>query len=182
MKPLEGVTVVELSSYFAVPACGRVLATQGARVIKVEPPKGDVQRYFATPFGVPCSDEENMLFDTINEQARAQGLPELVAAGEGRPLGWGPARYFMFPGAQGTVGFISPLSRHFCGECNRLRLTADGKLRPCLFSDNEYNLRAALREGDEETQRAVFAEALRAKPDDHHDRVGTERGMSQIGG
>ena len=122
------------------------------------------------------------LFDTINEQARAQGLPELVAAGEGRPLGWGPARYFMFPGAQGTVGFISPLSRHFCGECNRLRLTADGKLRPCLFSDNEYNLRAALREGDEETQRAVFAEALRAKPDDHHDRVGTERGMSQIGG
>lgn len=66
MKPLEGVTVVELSSYFAVPACGRVLATQGARVIKVEPPKGDVQRYFATPFGVPCSDEENMLFDTIN--------------------------------------------------------------------------------------------------------------------
>ncbi len=122
------------------------------------------------------------LFDTINEQARAQGLPELVAAGEDRPLGWGPARYFMFPGAQGTVGFISPLSRHFCGECNRLRLTADGKLRPCLFSDNEYNLRAALREGDEEAQRAVFAEALRAKPDDHHDRVGTERGMSQIGG
>ena len=105
-----------------------------------------------------------------------------VAAGEDRPLGWGPARYFMFPGAQGTVGFISPLSRHFCGECNRLRLTADGKLRPCLFSDNEYNLRAALREGDEEAQRAVFAEALRAKPDDHHDRVGTERGMSQIGG
>lgn len=66
MKPLEGVTVVELSSYFAVPACGRVLATQGARVIKVEPPKGDVQRFFATPFGVPCSNEENMLFDTIN--------------------------------------------------------------------------------------------------------------------
>ena len=122
------------------------------------------------------------LFDTINEQARAQGLPELVAAGEDRPLGWGPARYFMVPGAQGTVGFISPLSRHFCGECNRLRLTADGKLRPCLFSDHEDNLRAALREGDEEAQRAVFAEALRAKPDDHHDRVGTERGMSQIGG
>ena len=67
-------------------------------------------------------------------------------------MGWGPARYFMFPGAQGTVGFISPLSRHFCGESNRLRLTADGKLRPCLFSDNEYNLRAALREGDEEAR------------------------------
>lgn len=122
------------------------------------------------------------LFDIINGRARAEGLPELVAAGEDRPLGWGPARYFQFPGAKGTVGFISPLSRHFCGECNRLRLTADGKIRPCLFSDTEYDLRTALREGDEAAQRAVFLEALGAKPDDHHDKVGTERGMSQIGG
>ena len=106
------------------------------------------------------------LFDTINEQARAQGLP---AAG-GMPVrtgrsGWGPARYFMFPGAQGTVGFISPLSRHFCGECNRLRLTADGKLRPCLFSDDEYDLRAALREGDEEaaTRRVRRSPARQAR-------------------
>ena len=66
MKPLEGITVIELSSYFAVPACGRVLATQGARVIKIEPPAGDIQRYFAIPFGIPCSNEENMLFDTVN--------------------------------------------------------------------------------------------------------------------
>lgn len=122
------------------------------------------------------------LFDAINEQARAKGLPELAAAGDGRPVGWGPATYFAFPGAQGTVGFISPLSRHFCGQCNRLRLTADGKLRPCLFSDEEFDLRGALRASDEEAQRAVFARALGAKPDDHHDKVGTERGMSQIGG
>ena len=122
------------------------------------------------------------LFDAINEQARAKGLPELAVAGDGRPVGWGPATYFAFPGAQGTVGFISPLSRHFCGQCNRLRLTADGKLRPCLFSDEEFDLRGALRASDEEAQRAVFARALGAKPDDHHDKVGTERGMSQIGG
>ena len=63
-----------------------------------------------------------------------------------------------------------------------LRLTADGKLRPCLFSDVEYDLRTALREGTEEDQRAVFLQALGAKPDEHHDKVGTERGMSQIGG
>ena len=107
---------------------------------------------------------------------------ELVAAGDDRPLGWGPARYFQFPNAQGTVGFISPLSRHFCSECNRLRLTADGKLRPCLFSDDEYDLRTALRSGDEQAARTVFAQALGAKPDEHHDKVGTERGMSQIGG
>ncbi len=122
------------------------------------------------------------LFDIINERARAAGMPELVSADANRPLGWGPARYYEFPGAKGTVGFISPVSRHFCGECNRLRLTADGKLRPCLFSDKEYDLRRALREGDEADMRAVFAEALGAKPDEHHDKVGTERGMSQIGG
>lgn len=122
------------------------------------------------------------LFDTINERARAAGMPELVPAGAASPLGWGPARYYEFPGAKGTVGFISPVSHHFCGECNRLRLTADGKLRPCLFSDKEYDLRHALREGDEAAQRAVFLEALGAKPDEHHDKVGTERGMSQIGG
>lgn len=122
------------------------------------------------------------VLEAINRQARAEGLPELVPAGSSKPLGWGPARYFHFPGAPGTVGFISPLSRHFCSECNRLRLTADGKLRPCLFSDKEYDLRAQLRGGTEETQRAVFLQALGAKPDDHHDKIGTERNMSQIGG
>lgn len=66
MLPLEGITVIELGSYIAAPSCGRVLATQGARVIKVEPPCGDVLRTWAKPFGVPCSDEENMLFDTVN--------------------------------------------------------------------------------------------------------------------
>ena len=122
------------------------------------------------------------LFEIINERARAAGMDELVPAGNDRPLGWGPARYFEFPNAQGTVGFISPLSRHFCSECNRLRLTADGKLRPCLFSDDEYDVRTALRAGDNQAVRAVFAEALGAKPDEHHDKVGTERSMSQIGG
>ena len=122
------------------------------------------------------------LFELINEQAQAQGLEPLRPAGGSRPIGWGPARYFEFPGAQGTVGFISPLSRHFCSECNRLRVTADGKVRPCLFSDTEYDVRAALRAGDDGAARAVLYEALGAKPDEHHDKVGTERNMSQIGG
>lgn len=105
-----------------------------------------------------------------------------MPANKHKPNGGGPARYFEFEGAQGTVGFISPLSRHFCSECNRLRLTADGKIRPCLFSDEEYDVRAALREGTDEDVRAVFMQALGAKPDDHHDKVGTDRKMSQIGG
>ena len=123
------------------------------------------------------------LLGIINERALAEGLPELVAAGnDDKPIGWGPARYFEFPGAMGTVGFISPLSRHFCSECNRLRLTADGKLRPCLFSDREVDVRTALREGGEEAAYNCFLEALNLKPDEHHDKVGPERNMSQIGG
>lgn len=123
------------------------------------------------------------LLQIINEQAVAEGLPVLVPLdGDHKPVGWGPARYFEFPGAQGTVGFISPLSRHFCSECNRLRLTADGKLRPCLFSDEEIDVRAALREGGEEAVYECFLQALHLKPDEHHDKIGTERNMSQIGG
>lgn len=121
------------------------------------------------------------LLAIINERAAAEGLPPLGSASSD-PLGWGPARYYEFPGAKGTVGFISPLSRHFCSECNRLRMTADGKIRPCLFSDTEYDAREALRNGTDDQVRAVLLEALGAKPDDHHDKVGTERGMSQIGG
>lgn len=132
------------------------------------------------------SSEET--FEKINEAARAQGLPELASASkDDTPLGWGPARYFEFPDAKGTVGFISPLSRHFCGDCNRLRLTADGKFRPCLFSDEEYDVRSALRDTPagksvDEAIADVFNRALGAKPDEHHDKVGTERRMSQIGG
>ena len=126
------------------------------------------------------SDE---LIATINARAAEQGLPPLKDHdGDGKPIGWGPARYYAFPGALGTVGVISPLSRHFCSECNRLRLTADGKLRPCLFSDREFDVRGALREEGEEAVYREFLKAIGEKPDEHHDKVGTERGMSQIGG
>ena len=118
----------------------------------------------------------------INARAREEGVEELVAACAHAPAGWGPARYYEFPGALGTVGVISPLSKHFCSTCNRLRMTADGKIRPCLFSDVEFDMRAAVREGTDDDIRRVFLNALGMKPDDHHDRVGTERTMSQIGG
>ena len=98
------------------------------------------------------------------------------------PGGWGPARYFRFAGAPGTVGVISPLSHHFCGECNRLRLTADGKLRTCLFSDDEFDAHTVLCEGTDDDVRALIREALAAKPESHNMRIGTLRRMSQIGG
>lgn len=119
----------------------------------------------------------------LSEQGREAGLGELVpVAREHAPGGWGPARYHRFEGAKGTIGVISPLSHHFCAECNRLRLTADGRLRPCLFSDHELDVRTVLRQGDDEAVRAVVRDALCAKPESHEQRVGTQRSMSQIGG
>ncbi len=100
--------------------------------------------------------------------------------------GNGPAKYFRPPGATGTIGFISPVSQHFCFNCNRLRLTADGKLRLCLFSDDEIDLRGPLH-GDAplETLRQVIIEAVKAKPAQHHLAQGAvprNRFMSQVGG
>jgi cyclic pyranopterin phosphate synthase len=81
----------------------------------------------------------------------------------------GPARYFKFDGAAGVIGFISPLSNHFCGECNRLRLTADGKLRPCLFSETEIDLKPALRSDapDNEIERLIRL-SIEVKPEGHN--------------
>lgn len=81
----------------------------------------------------------------------------------------GPAQRYKFEGAQGEVGFISAMSRHFCNRCNRLRLTASGNLRPCLLSDYEIDIKTALRSGaSDETLSAIFLEAIRHKPSDHH--------------
>ncbi len=121
--------------------------------------------------------------DRISAEGVAAGLGELLEVERDKaPGGWGPARYYRFAESQGTVGVISPLSHHFCAECNRLRLTADGRLRPCLFSDNELDVRTVLREGTDEDVRAIVREALRIKPENHAERIGTERQMSQIGG
>ncbi|MDR1422903.1 MAG: GTP 3',8-cyclase MoaA [Coriobacteriales bacterium] len=123
------------------------------------------------------------LIALIERAAAEAGLgPLLPLDAAARPEGWGPARYYQFEGALGTLGFISALSRHFCGECNRLRMTAEGRLRPCLFSDREFDAHDALRSGTDEDVRLVLREALSAKPDEHHNRRGTERLMSQIGG
>ncbi len=122
------------------------------------------------------------ILETIDRKVQELGLGRLEPAEDGKPTGWGPARYYRLPNAQGTIGVISAISNHFCGSCNRLRLTADGKIKPCLFSDQEYDLRAALRGGTDEDVRAVFEAALVHKPSGHEHRVGTKRMMSQVGG
>jgi cyclic pyranopterin phosphate synthase len=80
----------------------------------------------------------------------------------------GPSKYFRLSGAKGVVGFISALTHHFCGDCNRLRLTSDGRLRPCLFSETEIDLLFPLRSGvsDSEIERLLRL-SIQIKPEGH---------------
>jgi len=102
------------------------------------------------------------------------------------PWGNGPATYYRFPGAPGTVGVITPMSHTYCDRCNRMRLTADGHLRPCLFGDLQTNLRDPLRAGADLVP--LVEETLRIKPERHYLIQGSDRGsgglvaLSQTGG
>ena len=102
------------------------------------------------------------------------------------PAGNGPARYYRLAGAEGTVGFIGAHSDHFCASCNRLRLTADGRLRPCLLDDHEIDLRGELREGaDQQRIQQLLAQAIQSKPQHHHldeALAPQNRTMAEIGG
>lgn len=123
------------------------------------------------------------IIERINEGAIAAGIGVLEPIDrDDSPAGAGPAVYYKLPGAKGTAGFISAMSNHFCESCNRLRLTADGKIRPCLFSDREIDVMEAIRSEDEAAIGVAIEQAIGIKPDEHHEERGTERRMSQIGG
>ena len=106
-------------------------------------------------------------------------LPELMPLpGEG-----GAAKLYRLPGAIGNVGLISPVSAHFCSGCNRLRLTADGKLKPCLHSSAEYPIKGLDKAG----MAAAMEEAILGKPEwhgllDYQNRSQAARSMNRIGG
>ena len=106
-------------------------------------------------------------------------LPEAVAV----PRDGGVAKLYRLPGAKGNIGLISPVSAHFCGDCNRLRLTADGKLKPCLHAADEYSIKGL----DIDGVKAVFEQAIWNKPAWHGDldalhRSQAGRNMNEIGG
>ena len=108
-----------------------------------------------------------------------EALPEAKAL----PKDGGVAKLYRLPGAQGNIGLISPVSAHFCGECNRIRLTADGKVKPCLHSNAEYPLKGLSFEG----MRAQLEQAILGKPQWHGSldaahHSGAGRNMNQIGG
>ena len=108
-----------------------------------------------------------------------QKLPELEAV----ERDGGVARLYRLPGAQGRVGLISPLSCHFCRECNRIRLTADGRLKPCLHGREEFSVKGL----DAAGMREQFEKAILAKPEWHGElsyaqRSHSGRNMNRIGG
>ncbi|TFH60936.1 MAG: GTP 3',8-cyclase MoaA [Gemmatimonadales bacterium] len=119
-----------------------------------------------------------------------EALVRLREVGELEPVtgpeGNGPATYYQYPDAPGTVGVITPMSHNFCDDCNRLRLTADGYLRPCLFGELQTNLRDPLRAGEDLVP--LIQETLRIKPERHDLVQGSDLGsggliaLSQTGG
>ncbi len=98
--------------------------------------------------------------------------------------GNGPAKYWQAPGAPGKVGFITPISNKYCDTCSRLRLTANGELRPCLAYDVHVNMREAIRNRDLAAIEEAFIRALEIKPKGHHWEEGqtTHTVMSSLGG
>jgi len=135
---------------------------------------------------MPVGDMRELTWEHVVPTAeildRLSSVDALVAD-EGPSRGNGPAAYYRYAGAPGTVGVITPMTHTYCGTCNRVRLTADGRLRTCLFGDHEVNLRDALRSGL--PLEPLFREALAGKPKEHallQMQVGGLRALSQVGG
>ena len=118
-------------------------------------------------------------------QRFAHRWPELQPLTEAA-FGDGPAVYYTVPGWQGSIGFIAAVHGKFCASCNRVRLTSQGFLRPCLASEAGCDLRALLRSGADDTQLlAAIRETIWAKPREHHfedSSMPATRGMYRIGG
>lgn len=114
--------------------------------------------------------------------ARVAELGALEATA-GPARGNGPAAYYRIASALGTIGVITPMTHTYCASCNRVRLTADGRLRTCLFGDHEVNLRDPLRAGA--PLAPLFRRALDEKPKEHallQLKVGGLQALSQVGG
>ena len=120
-----------------------------------------------------------------NLTERKEELIERYGLVPDRPeRGNGPARYWRVPGAKGLIGFITPISDKYCDSCNRMRLTANGELRPCLAYDVHVKAGEAIKRGDRRAVKRAFLQAAEIKPEGHHWEVGqtTRTVMSSLGG
>jgi cyclic pyranopterin phosphate synthase len=132
---------------------------------------------------MPVGDMRELTWDhVVGSDEIIARLGTLVPT-QGPSRGNGPAAYYSLPGARGTIGVITPMTHTYCAACNRVRLTADGRLRTCLFGDHEVNLRDPLRRG--ESLVSYVLQALAEKPEAHgllQMQVGGLRALSQVGG
>ena len=138
------------------------------------------------PLGSVVSHQREQTFcssDVVRERIEARHT--LVRSSH---VTGGPSRYWQVSGSGTRVGFISPHSNNFCGDCNRVRVTAEGKLVLCLGHDNALDLRSLMRAhpGDSESLREALVGALQLKPERHHfetdEQVQVIRFMSMTGG
>ena len=124
------------------------------------------------------SEESFIAIEEIKSKLASLNLEPVVETN-----GSGPARLYRSPGAPGRVGFISPISEHFCDTCNRLRLTADGHLRACLLNETEIRIREAIKAGEDLLP--YMEKAIALKPEGHElsiNHMPGNRCMRQIGG
>ena len=137
------------------------------------------------PIGDDTAWEKEKYISTTEMLARLADLGDLQPVAAARMDG--PARIYRFAGSRGSLGFISPISHKFCDRCNRLRLTAEGRLRPCLLIDEETDIKQLIRAGatDDDIRRAIALTILK-KPQSHAlppEGGGNCHGrMSRIGG
>lgn len=135
------------------------------------------------PFGDSNMWDNSKLITSADIEERIRTVYELEPFASNDK---GPARMFTIKGGAGKVGFISPVSSHICSECNRLRLTANGMLRPCLFSDTEYDVKTLIRGGKSDEEIKTFIrDTVKVKPEKKHE-IGQikkcQRSLRQIGG
>ena len=138
-----------------------------------------IQNQMSWGDGFPDPSDCYISTSKVLERYKDKGLEPVIKLDQ-----LGPAKLYKLPGAKGYVGFISPLDDdHFCSRCNRLRLTSDGNLRPCLLSDFEVPLLPTIRAGGDVA--ALIAQVIKSKPA-HHElllhQTPEKRNMMQIGG
>jgi GTP 3',8-cyclase len=136
------------------------------------------------PLGIQANEAIRGYVSNVETRARIEAVHgELEVLNGGELVG--EARMGRISGAAGQLGFINPVSEPYCDDCNRLRLTADGKIRLCLLTDHELDFRTVLRDEGIDALKPLFVRAVTAKPVGHQLRRGiypAQRGMSQIGG
>jgi cyclic pyranopterin phosphate synthase len=135
---------------------------------------------------MPVGDLRSLTWEHVvpSEEILARlGAIAPLTPSAGPPRGNGPAAYYQWPDAKGSIGVITPMTHTYCASCNRVRLTADGRLRTCLFGNHEVDLRTPLRAGAR--LEPLFHDALANKPKEHEllqMKVGGLRALSQVGG